>query len=97
VAGTVSEEDRERAGTVLAHPDLGRRLLSPQRFEGALPVITFLGMIIFATIISIGSLDGRSGLSLFGKYTASGFPGLRPRPVPGKRRGGDGPTRPAGL
>jgi len=53
-------------------------------------------MIIFATIISIGSLDGRSGLSLFGKYTASGFPGLRPRPVPGKRRGGDGPTRPAG-
>ena len=60
-------------------------------------MITFLGMIIFATIISIGSLDGRSGLSLFGKYTASGFPGLRPRPVPGKRRDGNGPTTPAGL
>ena len=68
-----------------------------RRIEGAPPVITFLGMIIFATVISIGSLDGRSGLSLFGKYTASGFTGLGPRPVPGRRRDGGGPTRSPGL
>jgi hypothetical protein len=98
VAGTTSEEDREGAGTVLAHPDLGRRLLLQQSIEGAPPVITFLGMIIFATIIGIGSLDGRSGLGIFGKYTASSLAGLRPRPIPGKRRrGGDGPTRSPGL
>ena len=60
--------------------------------EGGPPVITFLGTIIFATIISIGSLDSRSGLSLFGKYTASGLAGLRPRPTSNGRRNNEGPT-----
>ena len=35
-------------------------------------MITFLGTIIFAVIIGIGSLDGRSGLALLGKYRPRG-------------------------
>ena len=56
-----------------------------------LAVITFLGTIIFAVIIGIGSLDGRSGLALLGKYTTPGTVGRRARPGPGGRRG-DGPA-----
>jgi hypothetical protein len=55
-------------------------------------MITFLGIIIFAVIIGIGSLDGRSGLALLGKYTAPGTAGRRARPGPGDRRG-EGPGR----
>ena len=43
-------------------------------------MITFLGTIIFAVIIGIGSLDGRSGLALLGKYTTPGTVGRRARP-----------------
>jgi hypothetical protein len=31
-------------------------------------VITFLGLVVFATIVGIGALDGRSGLGLFAIY-----------------------------
>ena len=62
---------------------------SPPTTERA-AVITFLGTILFGTILYIGSLDGRSGLSLFGKYTATVAAGDRPRPGPGRRRPGRG-------
>jgi hypothetical protein len=57
-------------------------------------VLTLLGTIVFATVVGIGSLDSRSGLSLFGKYTAPDLAGLRPRPSSGGRRGGDGRADP---
>jgi hypothetical protein len=44
--------------------------------------------ILFATIIYIGSLDGSSGLSVFGKYTSPGAAGDRRWP-PVKQPGGD--------
>ncbi len=56
-------------------------------------MITFLGTIIFAVIIGIGSLDGRSGLALLGKYTTPGTVGRRARPGPGDRRGGGAAPR----
>ena len=70
-------------------PDLGRRLplLSDDRERFA--VITLLGTIIFAVVIAIGSLDGRSGLALFGKYMTAGTVGRRPRPARRTRRGED--------
>jgi hypothetical protein len=57
-------------------------------------VITFLGTIIFTTIVGIGSLDSRSGLSLFGKYVVVELAGPRPGAPRTRRRFGDGP--PAG-
>ena len=53
-------------------------------------MITFLGTIIFAVIIGIGSLDGRSGLALFGKYTTPGTVSRRPRPARGDDPGRHG-------
>jgi hypothetical protein len=53
-------------------------------------MLTLLGTIVFATVVGIGSLDSRSGLSLFGKYPGPGVAGLRPRP-PRERRDGEGP------
>jgi hypothetical protein len=43
-------------------------------------VITFLGTVLFMTILYIGSFDGRSGLSVFGRYTSAGAASDRPRP-----------------
>jgi hypothetical protein len=57
-------------------------------------MITFLGTILFSTILYIGSLDGRSGLSLFGKYTATYAAGDRPWPGT-RRRGGNGGQTPS--
>jgi len=54
-------------------------------------VLTLLGTIVFATVVGIGSLDSRSGLSLFGKYTGPGL--ARPRP-PDERRDGEDPPDP---
>ena len=53
-------------------------------------MITFLGTILFVTILYIGSLDGRSGLSPFGKYTSASTGGERPWPGGRRRRRGDG-------
>ena len=55
-------------------------------------MITFLGTILFATILCIGALDGRSGLSIFGKYSSALTAGGRPRP--GFRRRGVDDDRP---
>jgi hypothetical protein len=52
-------------------------------------MITFLGAIVFAVIIGIGSLDSRSGLALLAKYVAPGVGGRRARPSPWDRRGKD--------
>jgi hypothetical protein len=52
-------------------------------------VITFLGTIVFAVIIGIGSLDSRSGLALLAKYVSPGAAGRRARPSPWNRRGKD--------
>ena len=48
-------------------------------------MITFLGTILFATILCIGALDGRSGLCFVGMYSwALSAPG-RPRSGFGRR------------
>ena len=52
-------------------------------------MITFLGTILFLAILYIGSLDGRSGLSLFDKYNSTYAAGDRPRPGARRRRGDD--------
>ena len=52
-------------------------------------MITFLGTIVFAVIIGIGSLDSRSGLALLAKYVSPGVGGRRARPSPWNRRGKD--------
>ena len=52
-------------------------------------MITFLGTILFVTILYIGSLDGRSGLSLLDKYSSTFATRDRPRPGAGRRREDD--------
>lgn len=52
-------------------------------------MITFLGTILFATILYIGSLDGRSSLGLFGRYGSPGLARNRPRPAAAPQ-GGNG-------
>lgn len=52
-------------------------------------MITFLGTILFVTILYIGSIDGRSGLSLFDKYTSASAAGDRSRPGDRQRRRGN--------
>ena len=59
-------------------------------------MITFLGTILFATILYIGSLDGRSGLGPFGKYTSVTTTGDRPWPGGATRRKGDDDRPPSG-
>ena len=34
-------------------------------------MITFLGFVVFATVVGIGALDGRSGLGLFAMYRSA--------------------------
>jgi hypothetical protein len=34
-------------------------------------VITFLGFVVFVTIVGIGALDGRNGLGLFAVYRSA--------------------------
>jgi hypothetical protein len=61
--------------------------------QGRAKMINFLGTIIFATIIGIGWLDGRSALSLFGQYSSLSAR-LRPRPRAADRRGGEDQPKP---
>jgi hypothetical protein len=57
-------------------------------------VIELLGMVIFATIIGIGLLDLKSGVSPFAMYRSATVAGLR-RQAPGTgRRGDDNQPRP---
>jgi hypothetical protein len=55
-------------------------------------VITFLGLVVFATIVGIGALDGRSGLGLFARYSSASLTDVGRR-APVTRRRGDGPSR----
>lgn len=52
-------------------------------------VIDLLGMVVFATIVGIGLLDGRSGLSVFAVYRSPTVTSIRRR-VPVTERGGGG-------
>jgi hypothetical protein len=52
-------------------------------------VLTFLGLVVFATIVGIGALDGRSGLGLFARYSSASLTGVRRR-APATKRRGDG-------
>jgi hypothetical protein len=61
--------------------------------EGA-DVITFLGLVVFATIVGIGALDGRSGLGLFAIYRSVSLMGARPRPPAMERGDDENPPKP---
>jgi len=54
-------------------------------------VITFLGLVVFATIVVIVALDGTSGLGLFARYSSTSLTGVGRRAPVTKRRG-DGNT-----
>jgi hypothetical protein len=59
-------------------------------------VIDLLGMVVFATIVGIGLLDGRSGLSVFAVYRSPTVIGVRRWvPVTERRAGGNEPKPPA--
>jgi hypothetical protein len=53
-------------------------------------VIDFLGGIIFLVIITIGSLDGRSGLGVFGMYRSASMFDMPGRTSTTQRRWGAG-------
>jgi hypothetical protein len=56
-------------------------------------VIDLLGMVVFGTIVGIGLLDGRRGLSVFEVYRSAGVTG-RGRPPKSKRGGGENQPKP---
>jgi hypothetical protein len=61
-------------------------------------VIDLLGLVVFATVISMGLLDLKNGLGLFAMYSAAAMTEVR-RPAPATGRHGDdnrpGPPAPA--
>jgi hypothetical protein len=57
-------------------------------------VIDLLGMVVFGTIVGIGLLDGRRGLSVFALYHSDGVPGSERRPPSTKRDGGENQPKP---
>ena len=57
-------------------------------------MINFLGLVVFATVISIGLLDRRSGLSVFAMYRTASVIGIRRRAPLTKRRGDGNQPRP---
>jgi hypothetical protein len=58
-------------------------------------VIDLLGMVVFATIVGIGLLDGRSGLSVFAMYRSPTARGVRQWiPLTERRDGGNQPKPP---
>jgi hypothetical protein len=52
-------------------------------------MIDLLGLLIFATVVGIGLLDLRSGLSPFALYRSTTVAGVRRRRPSGTRRRGD--------
>ena len=56
-------------------------------------MIDLLGMVVFGTIVGIGLLDGRRGLSVFELYHSAGVTGRRPAPNT-KRDGGENQPQP---
>lgn len=51
-------------------------------------VIDLLGLVVFATIVGIGLLDMRSGLTVFAMYRSAGGTDLHRRVAVTERRGG---------
>jgi hypothetical protein len=51
-------------------------------------VIDLLGLVVFATIVGIGLLDGRSGLTVLAMYRSAGVTDVRRREAVAERRGG---------
>jgi hypothetical protein len=57
-------------------------------------VIDLLGMVVFGTIVGIGLLDGRRGLSVFAVYHSAGVTGGEGRAPKAKRDGGENQPKP---
>jgi hypothetical protein len=57
-------------------------------------VIDLLGTVVFGTIVGIGLLDGRRGLSVFALYHSAGMPGSQGRAPETKRDGGENQPKP---
>jgi hypothetical protein len=57
-------------------------------------VIDLLGMVVFATVISIGLLDAESGLGPFAMYRSATVTGVRRRAPATGPRGDDNQPRP---
>jgi len=58
-------------------------------------MIDLLGMVVFATVVSIGLLDGRSGLSVFAIYRAPTASDVRRAPLTERGGGRNQPKPPA--
>jgi hypothetical protein len=59
-------------------------------------VIEFLGLVIFATVVGIGLLDAKSGLSPFAMYRSATMAGVDRRAhATGRRGDGNQPRPPA--
>ena len=56
-------------------------------------MIDFLGLVVFGTIVGIGLLDERRGLSVFELYHSAGVTGRRREQKP-KRDGGENQPKP---
>ena len=56
-------------------------------------MIDLLGMVVFGTIVGIGLLDGRRGLSVFALYHSAGITGRQGR-APKTKRGGENRPEP---
>jgi hypothetical protein len=56
-------------------------------------VIDLLGLVVFGTIVGIGLLDGRRGLSVFALYHSAGMTGRQGR-APKAKRGGENRPEP---
>jgi hypothetical protein len=58
-------------------------------------VIDLLGFVIFLTVVTIGLLDARSGLTVLAMYRSAGLTDLhRQRPTEESRGGGNQPLPP---
>ena len=57
-------------------------------------MIDLLGLVVFATVISIGLLDLKSGLGPFAMYRSAAVTGVRRRAPATGRRGDDNQPRP---
>lgn len=57
-------------------------------------MIDLLGMVVFGTIVGIGLLDGRRGLSVFALYHSAGVTGRQGRAPTTNRDGGENQPKP---
>ena len=57
-------------------------------------MINLLGIVVFGTIVGIGLLDVRRGLSVFALYHSAGVTGGQRRAPKSKRDGGENQPKP---